>query len=71
MRQKMIGNKMLDKLAAEALTALETYNHYYIETDRYEHSTELIYELRVALNHKREPLREPINTKLFKKAPNA
>jgi hypothetical protein len=36
----------LEKLAAEALTALETYNRYYIETDRYAHSTELIYELR-------------------------
>jgi hypothetical protein len=56
----------LEKLAAEALTALETYNRYHIETDRYAHSTELIYELRDALNHKREPLRESRRTELFK-----
>ena len=50
---------MLEKLAAEALTALETYNHYDIGTDKFVHSTDLIFELRKALNHKREPLREP------------
>jgi hypothetical protein len=50
---------MLEKLTAEALTALETYNYYDIGTDRFVHSTDLIFELRKALNHKREPLREP------------
>ncbi len=50
---------MLEKLASEALTALETYNYYDIGTDRFVHSTDLIFELRKALNHKREPLREP------------
>ena len=49
---------MLEKLAAEALTVLETYNYYDIGTDKFVHST-LIFELRKALNHKRERLREP------------
>ena len=56
----------IEKLAAEALTALETYNSYDIGTDRYAHSTELIYELRDALKHKREPMRELRRTELFK-----
>lgn len=56
----------LAKLASEALVALETYNQYDIKTDRYAHSTELIYELRSALNHKRVPLREPRKLELFK-----
>jgi hypothetical protein len=55
---------MLEKLTAEALTALETYNHYDIGTDKFVHSTDLIFELRKALNHKREPLREPRITEL-------
>jgi hypothetical protein len=50
----------LEKIAGEALLALETYNIYYIETDRYWHSTDLIYELRKVLKHKRTPLREPV-----------
>ena len=57
---------MIKHLAEEALTALETYNRYDIRTDRYAHSTELIYELRAALDHKRQPLREPRVTTLFK-----
>ena len=56
----------VEKLAAEALTALETYNTYDIGTDRYAHSTELIYELRDVLKHKREPMRESRRTELFK-----
>jgi hypothetical protein len=62
-------NNPLEKLAAEALTALETYNRYDIKTDRYAHSTELIYELRAALDHKRQLLREPRVTDLFKAQP--
>lgn len=56
----------LEKIAGEALVALETYNRYNIKTDRYLHSTDLIYELREVLNHKRSPLREPIVRTLFK-----
>jgi hypothetical protein len=48
----------LKKLAGEALTALEKYNRYEIKTDSYDHSTNLIYDLRDVLNHKRMPLRE-------------
>ena len=48
----------LKKLAGEALTALEKYNRYEIKTDSYYHSTNLIYDLRDVLNHKRMPLRE-------------
>jgi hypothetical protein len=55
----------LEKIAGEALLALETYNRYYIETDRYAHSTDLIYELRVVLSHKRTPLREPVVQTLY------
>jgi len=55
---------MLEKLAAEALTALETYNYYDIGTDKFVHSTDLIFELRKALNHKREPLSEPLISEL-------
>jgi hypothetical protein len=55
---------MLEKLAAEALTALETYNYYDIGADKFVHSTDLIFELRKALNHKREPLREPLISEL-------
>ncbi len=47
----------LEKIAGEALVALETYNLYDIKTDTYWHSTDLIYELRKVLNHKRTPLR--------------
>ena len=50
----------LEKIAGEALLALETYNVYDIKTDTYWHSTDLIYELRKVLNHKRTPLREPV-----------
>ena len=60
-------NSPLEKLAGEALTALETYNSYDIGTDRYAHSTELIYELRDVLRHKREPMRESRRIELFKK----
>jgi phosphoribosyl-ATP pyrophosphohydrolase len=57
----------LEKIAGEALLALDTYNQYDIKTDRYAHSTDLIYELRVVLNHKRTPLREPVVRTLFKR----
>jgi hypothetical protein len=52
----------LKKLAGEALTALEKYNRYEIKTDSYDHSTNLIYDLRDVLNHKRMPLREQWDT---------
>ena len=55
----------LELLAAEALTALETYNVYNIRTDRYAHSTELIYELRDVLKHKHQNLRELPNKEAF------
>jgi hypothetical protein len=56
----------LQTLLGEALTALETYNRYDIGTDSYAHSTDLIYELRKVLDHKRSPLREPRKMDLFK-----
>lgn len=51
-------DNLLKKLSGEALSALEIYNTYNIKTDSYRHSTNLIYELRSVLEHKRIRLRE-------------
>lgn len=66
MNNESINTDDLKRCASEALTALETYNIYDIKTDRYAHSTDLIYELRNVVSHKRQPLRESKQIKLFR-----